>query len=443
MKGEKEVGLFVLLFSLLSACGTPAITEPAKQIQDTQTPSPAIVLTPSLKPTSTLDQYNQEAQNQYGESRFCQVSPEWARFGSTTNVSVFGMPANDPVTIYLYDHKESATTVMTDSNGYVNADLMIPMKANPDVNMVIVDGTGASATCFVWLWSEEYLPTYYAGLTKTVTPTLSLEQIAITATQQALHDKLNKYCKSNQAEGFRFSPNGLWVEVFCSSGTIEIVRVDETKKREVSPDILISSGAEYFGGVNHWSNDGAYAYIGFNPHTDGYWEPFHQGIVLYRLNLETGQISEVLPLVRSNWRFYSFTFSPNDRRLAYIVTDKSPVILIIRDMQTGDEQSFEFDPKYNTGGGFVWSPDGQKLIFSVTQFDTNTYEYIATSIILWDKDKSELTELIKDQQSRLQAIEWVDETKIILKSESLDPEGSKTQNYEFDLIANKLSEISP
>lgn len=125
------------------------------------------------------------------------------------------------------------------------------------------------------------------------------------------------------------------------------------------------------------------------------------------------------------------------------MTDKSPVILIIRDMQTGDEQSFEFDPKYNTGGGFVWSPDGQKLIFSVTQFDTNTYEYIATSIILWDKDKSELTELIKDQQSRLQAIEWVDETKIILKSESLDPEGSKTQNYEFDLIANKLSEISP
>jgi len=231
--------------------------------------------------------------------------------------------------------------------------------------------------------------------------------------------------------------------MYCSSGTIEIVHVDETKKREVSPDILISSGAEYFGGVNHWSNDGAYAYIGFNPHTDGYWEPFHQGIVLYRLNLETGQISEVLPLVRSNWRFYSFAFSPNDRRLAYIVTDKSPVILIIRDMQTGDEQSFEFDPKYNTGGGFVWSPDGQKLIFSVTQFDTNTYEYIATSIILWDKDKSGLTELIKDQQSRLQAIEWVDETKIILKSESLDPEGSKTQNYEFDLIANKLSEISP
>ena len=444
---KRITGIFTVLLFLFSACGMPVVTVTAsatQEVQRTQTLNPIITLTPSQRPTSTLDKYNQEAKDQYGSFRFCQVSPEWARFGSTTNVSVFGMPANDSVTIYIYDHQESAITATTDNNGYVNADLTIPLNANPDVNMVIVDGTRSTTDCFVWLWSEEYLPTYYAGLTKTATPTLSQEQIAVTATQQILHEKLDKYCiHYNQAQGFRFSPNGQWVEVFCSRDTIEIVSMDETRKWEVSSDTLINPYTEYFGGVNHWSNDGAYAYISFDPHTDGYWEPFHHGIVLYRLDLQTGQISEVLPLGKSDWVFYAFAFSPNDRRLAYIVTDKSPVILNIRDLPTGDEQSFEFDLKYNTGGGFVWSPDSQKLVFSITQFDTSTYEYIATSIFLWDKDTSKVTELINDHQSRLQAIEWVEETKIILEAVILDPEQIKTQDYELDLTNNKLTEINP
>ena len=448
MKAEGErmkdkVDLLVFLFFLLSGCGTTIATESVTQIQLTQTPSPMITQAPSMRPTSTLNEYNQEGKDQYGEFRFCQVAPEWAHFGSTTNVSVFGMPANDKVSIYIYSHKESATTAMTDSNGYVNADVIIPTNARPDVNMVIVEATSTSVTCLVWLWSEEYLPTYYAGLTKTVPPTLSPGQIAITATPLALHSKLDTYCAHNGAQGFRSSPNGQWMEVFCSQDTIEIVRMDETRKWEVSSDTLINPYTEYFGGVNHWSNDGAYAYIDFDPHTDGYWEPYHQGIVLYRLNLETGQISEELPLGKSDWIFYSLAFSPNDRRLAYIVTDKSPVILNVRDIQTGDEQSFEFDPKYNTGGGFVWSPDSQRLVFSITQFDTTTYEYIATSIILWDKDTSKITELVKDHQSRLQATEWINETKIILQAEIFTPTRIETQNYELDLTNNTLTELNP
>jgi len=268
--------------------------------------------------------------------------------------------------------------------------------------------------------------------------------VAVTATQQALHDQYDKYCVySRQAWGFRYSPNNQWVEVVCSTDTLEIVRLDETQKWEVSSDTLINPYTEYFGGISHWSDDSAFAYITFDPHTDGYWEPYHQGIVLYRLDLQTGRISEVLPLGKSDWIFYSFAFSPNDRRLAYIVTDQSPVVLNIRDMQIGEEESFEFDPKYNTGGRLVWSLDSQKLVFSITQFDTNNYEYIATSIILWDRDASELTILIKDHPSQMSVIEWVDEMKITLRAEILDPNKVEIQDYELDLTNNKLTEINP
>ena len=434
---KKKVGVFTVLLFLFSACGTPAATEPVVQAPRTQTPRPIITLVPSPRPTSTLNAYNREEQNS-GGYRFCQVGPEWAQFGSTVNVAVFGMHPNDSVSIYLFPLEESGNTFMTDSNGYVNADIVIPMNAELEWNIVVVHGADVTIECFVWVWSEEYLPTYYAGLTKTPTPTPSSQQIAITATQQILHAKLDKYCSSGQAGGFRFSPNGQWVVAFCKSDSIVIVHTDESKKWDLSSSTLINPYTEYFISVNHWSSDGAYAYISLNPHTDGYWETFHQGVVLNRLNLETGEISEVLPLGKSDWIFYSFGFSPNDRRLAYIRTDRSPVILNIRDMQTGIEQSYQFDPKYNTGGRFVWSPDSEKVVFSIRQFDTNRYEQVATSIVLWEKEKSKTTILLKDHQKNLVAVEWVNDTKIVLQVQY-----EEDTRFELDLTNNELRQISP
>ena len=435
---KNKVCPFGLLLFLLSACGMPVVAEPVAQVQRTQTPIPVTTLPSSLRPTSTLDKYNREAKDQYGGFRFCQVWPESARFGSSINVSAFGLPANDPVSIYVFPYQESTNTFMTDSNGYVNADIMIPMNADPEWNIVVVVGTDVAIECFVWLWSEEYLPTYYAGLTKTPTPTLSPGQIVMTATQQALKDRLGANCIYGSAEGIGLSPNGQWAEAICGPYSIIITRIDGTKEWSLSSNSLFGPYTEHFVHISHWSKDGAYAYARVDPHTDGYWEPFHQGMVLYRLNLETGQISEVLPLGKNDRIYYSFSFSPNDGRLAYIMTDQSPVMLYLRDMQTGDEQSFEFDPKYNTGGGFLWSPDGQKLVFSIAQNDPNIHEYVATSIVLWDGDKSNITTLIKDHQEILVPIEWIDETRIVLQV--LYKSDTK---FEFDLISGELKQTNP
>jgi len=282
------------------------------------------------------------------------------------------------------------------------------------------------------------IPSPTSFITNTPIPPSPTTQIPMTATLQVLQNKLDKYCKHGQAWGVELSPNDQWKAVFCSYDIIEIVRNDESKNWELSSDTLINPYTEYFASVSHWSNDGNYVYVSFDPHTDGFWEPFHQGVVLYRLNLETGQISEVLPLGKSDWIFYSFAFSPNDRRLAYIVTDKSPVTLNIRDMQTGDEQSFEFEPKYNTGGGFIWSPDSQMLVFSITQFDTSNYEYVATSVVLWEREKPTTTTLIKDFEKALVPVEWLDQTRI--KLQILYEQDS---NYKLDLTNNELEQISP
>jgi hypothetical protein len=107
-------------------------------------------------------------------------------------------------------------------------------------------------------------------------------------------------------------------------------------------------------------------------------------------------------------------------------------------MQTGTEQSYEFDPKYNTGGSFVWSPDSQKLVFSIVQYDTDAHEYLSTSIVLWDKDKPQTTILIKDHEEVLVPTEWIGDTRIMLQVLYED-----NMKFELDLTNNELRQISP
>lgn len=429
---RKKAGFFIFLLLLLTACGTGVVTEPAAQAPET----PAAVMT--LLPTLTVQPQPPV------QTPFCQGEPEYIELGSSTTITVFALPASQSLAVYL--DSKFITTGLTNPDGYANIDIVIPADETVGSHQVSIYalGTPIIVTCQIEFWSDLIpSPTFYPASTLTPNPTLSPSQLTMTATQQTLQERMGKHCWGGSAWNTRLSPNGQWVEVFCDWDVMKIVKVDESKVWDVSSGGLVDRYTDHFVSVSHWSNDGTYVYVQVNPHTDGYWEPFHQGIVVYRLTLETGEVSEVLPPVRGNWRYYSFAFSPNDRRLAYIVTDQSPVILKIRDMQTGIEQSLEFDLKYNTGGGFIWSPDAQKLVFSVTQFDTTNYQYIATSIILWDKETDQLTELIKDHKSQMRAIEWIDETKIRLEAIVSDTESITTQNYEFDLATSTLIQINP
>lgn len=449
---KKNIALLILLLNLLSACGTPVAIESVTVAQRTQTLGPIITLTPSVKPTSTIDELQQAS----GGFPFCQASPLKARLGSSVNISAFRLPPNHPITIFIYYETNEfiqleSSKIMTDDHGYINFDLIIPPELPTEtwsrIGLIAYGPTGplSEASCGIWPWTEISLATYSARQTEIYAPTMTVPplQVAITATQQFLKDNLGENCYYGSAQAVRLSPNGQWAEAICRYDSIIIIKTDRTKEWNLSSESLIGPYTSHFVHTAHWSIDGKYVYVDVNPHTDGYWEPFHQGMVLYRVNLETGQVREVLPQGKQDWIFYSYGFSPDDSQLAYIVTDKSPVVLKLRDLENSAERSFEFDTKYNTGGGFVWSSDGQKLVFSVTQFNRTPSQYIATSIILWDRETNQLTELVKDHKSQMEAIEWIDETKIKLEAIISDTVSITTQVYEFDLATNTLKELHP
>jgi hypothetical protein len=269
-------------------------------------------------------------------------------------------------------------------------------------------------------------------LSSTPAPTKTLEPFFVT--QEALHNNLDKYCERGNSNRIALSPDGEWAGLECNYGIIKIVRIDEKKEWELPYESLFGPyySAALFIEFAHWSIDGMYVFVSANPHTDGYWEPFHSASVLYRFNMETGQISEVLPVGKDDKIYYAFEFAPDDSTLAYIETDTSPVELILRNLQTNTEKVIEFDPKYNTGGDFVWSPDSQKLVFSVTQFDLGTHEYVSTSIVLWDRPKSDPIILIGDFQDFIVPVEWVEENKVVLQGWTLENEQLVTLEFNLD-----------
>jgi hypothetical protein len=424
---KRIMELFIVLLFLLSACVMPARLEPVAQTQSV----------PSLITTS-LSTFTPQSQAP-SKAPFCQGEPEYVRLGTATNIIAFSLPANQSLRVYLGSKLVATGTANMD--GYANIEVFIPVNETVGLHQISIYATGTDpiVTCQIQLWSDSIpSPTLLPVPTLTPKPTLSSGQLTMTATRQTLQERLGKYCWSGSASGAKLSPDARWVEVNCEPDVIKIVAIDESKIWDVSSSELIYPYSEHFVSVFHWSNDGLYVYAFVNPHTDGYWEPFHQGIVLYRLTLQTGQFSEVLPLGKGDWVFYAFSFSPNDRRLAYIVTDKSPAILNVRDMQSGVEQSYTFDGTYNTGGGFLWSPDSQNLVFSITQYDPNNHKYIATSIGLWNREKSNIVTLVKDHEEVLVPIEWVDETKILLQVLY-----ENDRKFEFDLRSNELKQISP
>jgi len=94
-----------------------------------------------------------------------------------------------------------------------------------------------------------------------------------------------------------------------------------------------------------------------------YYRNSERGEGLFRLDLQTGQTNAVFP-PSNGW--YSFAFSPTDRRLVYGLSARDLKIL---DLTTGEIVDVASGSDNYETGGYLWSPDGLQLVYSVLTRD--------------------------------------------------------------------------
>lgn len=240
-----------------------------------------------------------------------------------------------------------------------------------------------------------------------------------------------------------FSPNQQWMVELCYS--------------EEDQDLLLTFGgreskdlwklfyrnyilpADYLpdGGLSvvHWSNDGRYAYFRSYISGDG-GECFRQfgtdGLGLFRLDLQNGTTSTVLPLIEE-YGWYGFTFSPTGRRLVYGAYSRD---FRIMDIRTGQTTTIQVKSNFNQGDGFLWSTDGLKYFYSTVSYNSEGSRYLYS--LRWvDSQSGEEEILLESADHCYKAKEWINDSVLIIESEaSKEPIGRTL--IEYDLTAKRI-----
>ena len=237
------------------------------------------------------------------------------------------------------------------------------------------------------------------------------------------------------------SPNGQWVAFQCYSeelGTYaNITGIDSSLSWQVSYEQTYAANHEEAKGIAalvipfHWSADGRYFYLTIHIDAiDGPAVALYNGHALYRLELASGQIAEVLPPVMPFFS-YVMSISPNSRFLVYTRAGENEMFYV-RDFQTGDEHVHELDASFDTTAFFQWSEDNKKLAFSAVHRDLIWGEDYSAgmSLFLLELETGNLSLLLQNPRNLYYPTGWLSPTQIYV---SILFESYDTAPYIFDL----------
>jgi dipeptidyl aminopeptidase/acylaminoacyl peptidase len=173
-----------------------------------------------------------------------------------------------------------------------------------------------------------------------------------------------------------------------------------------------------------WSPDGRYLYFTNAPVPDGCGILIN-GSDLQRLDLSDGSVLEVLP-PNSTW---SLAVAPDGKTVAYSHHDE----LYLLTLATGDYSATKLEmlDTNSAWGSIVWSPDSQRLAFTVAYERCMTPQW-RQSIIVMDLPSLMLTTLIEKDERLLTTHQWLDDDHIQLH----DHEG---KIWEMDVITGSTT----
>jgi hypothetical protein len=231
------------------------------------------------------------------------------------------------------------------------------------------------------------------------------------------------------------SPNGEWM--FCAPNAA-VMRRDGHELAiafgDMKPEWLTRIGPL------HWSSDGDYLYFSTGYELDGGCGPiFGDFNGLFRVNLVTGSVHAVLPPLDVGDGLYTYSISPTGRRLAYVhsFSGDNSLLAQIQDLKTGDVQSVELGSAFEEAGGFIWSPDGTKLLVQMRhREDPNPPRCFAdkTTVILVDALNKTHEVLFGDYPGDLRVQRWSEDNELRYWT----AEDNLVRSYDLDTASYRL-----
>jgi len=165
-------------------------------------------------------------------------------------------------------------------------------------------------------------------------------------------------------------------------------------------------GADYPGPLQ-WSADGRYLFFTNTPQPDG-CSVFVNGGDLWRLDLQTGEIVELLPYVGM-----TMALSPDSRTLAYY-SSSYEANFHLYDLASGAEIALylpDYGDPWQQMGGISWSPDGRHILLIQVM---NPCGERLTAVSRLDLDEGEFVTLIEPGERDFTLLNWLGDREIRL-----------------------------
>jgi hypothetical protein len=206
------------------------------------------------------------------------------------------------------------------------------------------------------------------------------------------------------------SPDGKWAVFFSSEqyGGLSIVDINVTKKMDINLIDIIDCpcGPSASVHVEHWSGDGKYLYVSPYDGSEGGFEEFWRSkTILIRIDLEKGTWldTNMGP---------AFSFSPNDNFIAYRNGQK----ITIYDHQSAKSREAEVSSDYGAFGHFVWSPDGNEIIFISSTTDLDEERPDGFTLLLLNTETMTMKVILENDDRYLYPLEWPSDDTVLLES---------------------------
>jgi hypothetical protein len=272
----------------------------------------------------------------------------------------------------------------------------------------------------------------------------ALHQI-IVVTQSVIQTRIAqfpRFCKDFYIPR-QFSPDDLWLEELCYSDEDQgpAMTLSNSKTRHfwklLYRDYIPKMEYPAEGGMSvaHWSNDRRFTYFYSYSIGDGgecFYTGLDRGFGLFRLNLQTGQVTTILPTNEEFW-WYGFSVSPIDN---YLVYGERARDLKILDIESGKSMRVNSVNDFEEGGGFVWSPDGLKFVYSTVMYSSNHTGIENYSLRLVDAQSRNERVLLESGVDCFLAISWNEDDILTVKDYGVTYEPTL---IEIDLNSNNVT----
>jgi hypothetical protein len=254
----------------------------------------------------------------------------------------------------------------------------------------------------------------------TATPTITVIVETPTKNYDALLARLLPNCGNAE-----LSPSKTWATGFCNDDETWIVGVGQRGKWSISYGEFYGKKFDSGNGViapYHWTSDNYYLDLAIQRGVVG---PLYyvDGWGLVRLNLANGNIAEVLKPIQHH--YYSFSFSPDGKSIAYILQPATPLVVKVMNLESKEVKSYPLNSEYNQAGDILWSPDMSKLVLGQAIIDPNTLnsDVIETnpnifSIVLINLADNSRQLVVSDNLTFTRPMKWHNENRIWLLDEN-------------------------